>query len=73
MIPVAPAISPAIRPQLFHIPNQSDVDPPPFPVPLPPLAESVTRNLKSFKHRSSFDATFSSCDKPTIFDLQKNC
>ena len=41
--PVAPAITPAFTARRIQIPDPSDFDAPPFPLPLPPLTKSVAR------------------------------
>ena len=52
-IPVPPPITWAITFRPIHIPDTSDIDPPPFPILSPPLTETVARKSKSFNHRKS--------------------
>ena len=62
-IPVALAINPDITPRSIHLLYPTDINPPAFLIPPPPLSKTVDRKRKIFKLRKSFDATL--LDKPT--------
>ena len=65
--PAALTILQVFTPRPYLIPEPSDVDYPPFPLPPSFLTKYVARNSNSFKRRKSFDATL--CDKPSTSAL----
>ena len=54
----------------IHIPDWSNINLTPFPLPPRPRTEALARKSKSIKHQKSFNATFAYCGRPTTSILQ---